>query len=516
MPKNYTNIDLPPGIQSNGTEYSNRGRWVDGSRVRWVRGAVRPIGGWSRFGVSTGQLNRLIDNPDDELARNIMAWRANDGSSLFAVGTNLRILAWGKALANVYDITPVDFTPRPDEVAAPDGYGNWFYSFESYGTRRPTEEQKQNVFAWCMRLWGQRLLAAPRGAPSRLYEWDTAFGNKMEIVANAPIDFDCFHVTDQRIVMCAGNPANPRLVKWSDRENNTVWTEAVDNLAGSITIPGIGRFLDIVTVQDQYLLVSETDVHVARYIGAPYVFGFDQLGDRCGALSAMSIVTTEDFAMWPGQNCFFYCDGASVRRVECGVMDKLMATVNKPQITKMQGFVNPGWSEIWWLYQSGEDDIDSYIFYDWVTDTWGQGSLDRVVGGGYATTGGLLMVSRDGYVYNHELQDVLPLDDGEDDSEIFLRSGPIELAGGNVTQYVKSIQPDFISEGAAIIKLIGRDRPGAPEREYGPFTITYPAVSNQPIPTRARGHTMAVHIEGLTGPWALGSMRLDFAIGGEK
>lgn len=516
MAKNYVNLDLPAGIRSNGTEYLNRGAWVDGSRVRWVRGAVRPIGGWSRFTVSTGQLDRVVTNPDDELARNIAAWRANDGSSLFAAGTNKKIYAWGKALSTVYDITPLDFTPRPDEIAAPEGYGNWFYGFESYGTRRPTEEQKQNVFAWCMRLWGHNLLAAPRGAPSRLYEWDTAFGNKMEIVANAPTDFDCFHVTDQRIVMCAGNPAEPRIVRWSDRENNTVWTPAINNYAGFQNVPGIGRFLDIVTVQDQYILVSETDVHVARYIGAPYVFSFDQLGDRCGALSAMSIVTTEDFAMWPGQNGFFYCDGSTVRRIECDVMDKLMSSINMPQITKMQGFVNPNWPEIWWLYQAGDGDIDSYVYYDWVAQTWGHGKLDRVAGGGYATTGGLIMMDREGFVYNHELADVLPIDTDEDDSAIFLKSGPIELTSGNTTQYIKSIQPDFISEGQVNVTLIGRDRPGAPEREYGPYTIRYPAERNQPVPVKARGHTVAVKIEGLNGPWALGSMRLDFAQGGEK
>lgn len=516
MPKNWINIDLPPGMKSNGTEYVNRGAWVDGSRVRWQRGALRPIGGWSLFSVSTGELNRVIIDPSEELARTIACWRANDGSSLFVVGTNKRLLAWGKAVSTVYDITPLGFTERPDEIASSNGYGDWFYGFDAYGTARPVDEAKQNTFSWCMRQWGQKLFAAPRGAPSKLYEWDTAFGNRAVTVAGAPIDFDCFHVTDQRIVMCAGDPVEPRLVRWSDREDASDWTPRVDNLAGFQNIPGIGRFLDIVTVQDQYILVSETDVHAARYIGAPYVFGFDQLGDRCGAVSAMSIVTTEDFAMWPGVNSFFMCDGTTVRRVECDVMDKMIGTMNSPQATKTQGFVNPGWPEIWWLYQSGEGDIDSYVFYDWSAQTWGAGKLDRVVGGGYATTGGLVMLDREGYAYNHELPEVLPLDPDDAASAIFVRSGPIELTNGNTVQYVKSIQPDFVAEGTVDVTLVGRDRPSAPERKYGPYSIPFPAVTNQPIPARARGHSMSVLIEGLTGSWTLGSMRLDFSTGGEK
>lgn len=516
MAKNWINIDLPPGLRSNGTEYVNRGNWVDGSRIRWSRGAIRPIGGWSLFTVSTGQLNRLILDPSQELARAIATWRANDGTSLYAVGTNKRVLAWGRALSTVYDITPLDFTERPAQNAAPDGYGNWFYGFESYGTRRPTEEVKQNTFSWCFRNWGQNLLAAPRNAPSKLYQWDTAFGNRMTAVPNAPIDFDCFHVTDQRIVMCAGSPTDPRLVQWSDREDLTDWTPAVDNMAGFQSLPGIGRFLDIVTVQDQCLLVSETDVYIGRYVSAPYVMGFEQLGERCGAVSAMSIVTTEDFAMWPGINSFFFCDGASVIRIECDVMDKIMDAIAMPQITKMTGFVNPHFPEIWWLYQAGEDDIDSYVYYDWVQKIWGHGKLDRVTGGGYATTGGLIMVDREGFVYNHEIQDALPLDPDEPDNAIFVRSGPIELTTGNTTQYVKAIQPDFAPQGVVSVSLIGKDAPQAPARTYGPFNIPFPSVKNQPIPARARGHSMAVLVEGLSGAWSLGSMRLDFAQGGEK
>ena len=305
MPKNYINIDLPAGMRSNGTEYANRGAWVDGSRVRWQRNALRPIGGWGRFSVASGYLNAIITNPDGEIARSLSAWRNNEGGSLYAVGTNKKLKAWGMADAVVHDITPVDFTERSPGVASADGYGDWFYGLDSYGTVRPVDAERLTTFSWCLRQWGQNLLAAPRGAPSKLYQWDTSFSNRAVTVANAPVNFDCFHVADQRIILTAGSPTDPRLVQWSDRENATEWSPQINNLAGFQNVPGVGRFLDIITVQDQYIFVSETDVHAARFIGAPYVFSFDQIGDRCGALSAMSIVTTEDFAMWPGA-CLLY------------------------------------------------------------------------------------------------------------------------------------------------------------------------------------------------------------------
>ena len=126
------------------------------------------------------------------------------------------------------------------------------------------------------------------------------------------------------------------------------------------------------------------------------------------------------------------------------------------------------------------------------------------------------MIDRQGYAYSHELPGVLPLDEGEAPNAVFARTGPIELSSGNTTQYVKAVQPDFITEGRVNVTLIGRDRPGAKARNFGPYTIDYPAKADQPVPVRARGHTISLLVEGLEGSWTLGSMRLDFSTGGEK
>lgn len=514
MAKDYINIDLPPGIRANGTEYANRGAWIDGSRIRWANNALRPIGGWTQFEIHGNLLPALFPDPSTEAARALMAWRLNDGVAMFAAATNNKVYAWGGINANVHDITPLDFTPRPKQPTAPSGYGNWYYGTAAYGKQRPHDEDMATAFSWTMRPWGQNLLIAPNGAPSKLYQWDANFGNRAAIVPNAPDNFDCFHVTNQRIVMVAGDGANPRLVKWSDSEDLEDWTPRADNKAGFQQLQGVGRFRAIVPLQDQMILVSETDTYVASYIGAPFVFSFDQLAENCGTPSPLAVVSNGSVVMWPGYNAFFVCDGNSVNQVPCDVMDKFAASLNEAQASKTVGFVNPYWTEFWWLYQEGPDDLDSYIYYDWAGQHWGYGKLSRTAGGGYATVGGLLMIAPDGKVYRHEQVGVLPIDSHP--SEVFAVSGPIEMAKGNRVQYVKAIQPDFIDAGQVDVTLIGRDRPGGPETAFGPYTISYPALTNQPMPARARGHTIKVKVEGKSNSWALGSMRLDFNIGGEK
>lgn len=511
----YINLDLPPGLRSNGTLYQSRGGWVACSRVRWYNNALRPIGGWEIFTEADGSpLGPIFPLPPIslEVARAIKSWKANDGSNLFVVATNAHLTAFNVAHSPA-DITPIDFTPRPPEVASSDGYGAWYYGESAYGTPRPFDELTASAFHWCLRTWGQNLLAAPRGAPSKLYQWATDFGTKAAVLSNAPVDFDCFHVTDQRIVMTAGYPTNPRLVQWSDSENNNLWAPAITNQAGSITLDGIGRIREIVTVQDQYVLVSDNDVHVCRYLGPPYIYGFDKVGDDCGTVSGPAVVATEDFAAWPGDNDFFVFDGASAVRLDCPCFDSFKADRNERQISKMVGFVNPHFPEIWWLYQAGVEEVDSYIFFNWKDNTWAMGRLDRTCGGGVSAAGGLLMVGGN-TVYYHELEGVVPADTSP--AEIYAETGPIELAKGNTTQFISSILPDFISDGEARIYLIGQDRPNAPTTVFGPYSVDYPASSKQPIPTRARGHTIRVRIEASRGVWTLGSMRLDFKAGGIK
>jgi len=42
-------VTPPAGIVKNGTDYANKGRWVDGNLVRFENGFLKPIGGWTKL-----------------------------------------------------------------------------------------------------------------------------------------------------------------------------------------------------------------------------------------------------------------------------------------------------------------------------------------------------------------------------------------------------------------------------------------------------------------------------------
>ena len=502
-------LDLPPGIVSDGTPYYRRGNWVDGSRVRWKEGVVMPIGGWARFGTNLGSLDRVITDPTTEVARAALGYTLNDGSAMFVVGTNKGLKAWYRGSTAISDITPADFVARPHEAEDATGYGMWFFGVDAYGTERQGDDlDRPDVFAWAFRNWGQNLLAAPKGKPSKLYEWVPTFGTPAAIVANTPTDFDCFHVTDQRIVMCAGTGAEPRLVQWSTRENNTEWAPTPENQAGSYTLPGTGRFKDIVSINGRYLLVSEADAYVCEYSGPPYIYGFEQAGEDCGTVSGLSIVAVGPRAMWLGEQSFYIFDGNAVAPLDCPVIERGLNDVNRSQVSKTVGFANPLWPEIWWLYQSGEEDLDSYVYYNWEVGYWAVGKLARTCAGGGASVGGLFMLGADGYAYNHELEGVAPIEN--DMSEVFVVSAPIEIAV-NASAYVHGFIGDYKKDGEVNIFIEGQDHPNGPKIPFGPYTVKYPQAGGQPTPMRARGQLLTLRVEGKSALWSQGSIKLQIA-----
>src|SRR5581483_6901160 len=123
-------LKLPPGLYRNGTTYQAKGRWYDGTLIRFFEGSVRPIGGWvTQVDVNNNPLGVLPGMP-----RCMLTWRYTDGSPLLVIGTTtkLKLLAGG----SYFDITPAGFTSgRIDSVYSGSGgsYGNLAYGAGAYG-----------------------------------------------------------------------------------------------------------------------------------------------------------------------------------------------------------------------------------------------------------------------------------------------------------------------------------------------------------------------------------------------
>ena len=91
-------LELRPGLNREGTDYSNEGGWYDGDKIRFRSGFPEKIGGWTRFSNSTYL----------GAARSLWNWFDLNSNSYIGVGTNLKYyIEFGSAFT---DITPIVYT----------------------------------------------------------------------------------------------------------------------------------------------------------------------------------------------------------------------------------------------------------------------------------------------------------------------------------------------------------------------------------------------------------------------
>ena len=94
-------LQFRPGLNREGTDYSNEGGWYDADKVRFRSGFPEKIGGWTR--MANAQFLGL--------ARSLWNWLALNSSNFLGVGTNVKYYIEQGGTYN--DITPVIYASSP-------------------------------------------------------------------------------------------------------------------------------------------------------------------------------------------------------------------------------------------------------------------------------------------------------------------------------------------------------------------------------------------------------------------
>ena len=496
-------LDFPPGLYKNGTPYSRRKRWTDGNLVRWHDGAWRPIGGWTRRQTAGADIAAIVATPANEAYRDIFAWRDLSNSQNTAFGSNLAVKHMNAA-GTITDITPGTYAPsNPSKDASVQaGFGQNPYGIGAYGSANNlvgTDPIPPN--RWAFANFGEILLYVSRSNGS-LYEVSPSALGAITVVTNSPSNLQDICVTDERQVFAIGGNGEPRRVQATDTEDRTDWTPAVSNQSIDRVLAGSGRLLRCIPVLNQILLLGETDASAGRYVGPPYIYSIDEVGENCGLIAAEAVAKTDRFAVWWGERNFWLYDG-TVQVLDCDVIDYLYDDMEPNQVSKIVAFSNTDFSEIWWLYQSLSStttEVDSYVVWNYRTRRWYTGRLDRTA----AVDKGVLlfpiMVSSVGEIYNHELDDVLPLGEGD----VFIASGVLEMANGHRNLACRYIWPDTESLGDVSFTLLGAEFPNTVEYTYGPYAY------NNPVPTTgAQGRQLRLRADFLSADAEMGINRLE-------
>ena len=491
----YIPIKLPPGIYRNGTEYQSAGRWYDANLVRWYENTLRPMGGWRKR--ASGQMSGSC--------RGFITWRDNTANRFIAAGTHTKLYAMNEA-GTLKEITPTGFTAGSASALSTTGYGYSTYGSLAYGTPRPDTGTITPATTWSMDTWGEYLIACSN-ADGKIYEWQLGFTTPTlaAVITNAPTSNKAVLVTAERIMFALGAGGNPRKIQWCDQENNTVWTPAGDNQAGDYELATPGTLLAGKRVKSVNLLFTDVDVHTASYVGAPFVYGFEKAGSGCGLISAQAVAAIDTAAIWMSRAGFWIYDGY-VKPLPSDVSDYVFGNINFNQASKIYAVHNSKFGEIWWYYpSSASNENDSYVTFNYRENHWNIGTLARTAGTDSGVFVNPLMVSTDGFIYEHEVGFAY------DSASLYAESGPVQLGNGDNIMSVRQVIPDEQTLGEAVVSFKTRNYPTGTQSTFGPYTAA------NPTSVRFSGRQVNVKVTGNTlADWRVGVMRLEAVPSGKR
>tara|TARA_R110000868_G_scaffold283879_1_gene544298 strand:+ start:1057 stop:2538 length:1482 start_codon:yes stop_codon:yes gene_type:complete len=488
-------LKIPPGVYRNGTEYQSAGRWFDANLVRWFENTLRPIGGWRKR--SSSQMTGSC--------RGLLTWRDNSGTRLIAAGTHSKLFVMNEA-GTLKDITPTGFTSGQADAIVKTGYGYNVYGSFAYGVARPDTGTRTPATTWSLDTFGEYLIGCS-SSDGKLYEWQLGFSTPTlaAAITNAPTGCQAVMSTAERFVFALGASSNPRSVKWCDQENNTNWTASATSQAGDFELQTVGALKAGKKVRGINLLFTDVDVHTATYVGLPYVYSFEKAASGCGLISSQAVAAIDATALWMSTSGFFIFDGY-VKPLPCDVSDYVFQNMNYNQASKVYAVHNSKYGEVWWFYpSSASNENDSYVTYNYRENHWNIGSLSRTAGVDRGVYLNPLMVSSDGYIYEHEVGYAY------DSGVLFAESGPLEIGNGDNIMSVRQVIPDEQTLGEVMVSFKTRNYPTSTESTYGPYSAA------QPTDVRFSGRLVKVRYTGnVLEDWRVGVSKLDAVAMGKR
>jgi hypothetical protein len=327
--------------------------------------------------------------------------------------------------------TLIDITPAggivPPTPPSQGGYGDGAYETgppDTYGTPRTLGEDAaidRLPDAFSLQNFGAILLAMT-SADGRLLAWNPASapGTKAAVVtpkAGSVVPHGrCFVVTPERFVQVFGatqdgTPADGgsfRRFAWCEQEDYTNWAYGdLTTQAGFIDIEPSSPVITAIATKSGTLFWTGKKCYRSRYLGTPFVYNYDELGENCTPWSPQSAVSTPSMTVWMSQQGPYAYDGTSLLPMSCKVRSWIDDDIDLLAVREESCAVHvANFNEFWWFFpQSPESNPGGHntraAVFNYAAGWWGQARCARSAGVTASYTSHTIMAN--GLVaYEHE------------------------------------------------------------------------------------------------------------------
>ena len=419
------------------------------------------------------------------------------------------------------------------------GWGTDTWSSDGWGDPSTSSSVTLEATYWSFDTFGEDLLATRvNGA---IYRWDTSTGTSTRAVkiSQAPTSNRSVLVSspDRHIFLFGtettnGTPStqDDLFLRFSSQEDYTTWTPTAENTAGTFRIQDGSKIITAKRSRGSILVWTDTALHALNNIGPPFIFGLNQVGANCGAVSANCVVDVNGTAFWMSQTAFYQFDGA-IQKLDCSVQDFVFDDINSTALGQVAVAVNVDFNEVTWYYPSeGEDYLNRSVTYNYLENVWYTNTgfvrtswVDRgVYPKPYATeystsaTGNAPVVlgvtAGATTVFSHETG----FNDDGTAMDTYITSGDFDIQEGDDVFLCSRIIPDFKNQvGNTDLTIKFANYPASTNTRTFTSTTT---PSTKFFSTRGRGRQANLKIANnqTDSNWRFGTIRIDIKPDGTR
>jgi hypothetical protein len=338
-------------------------------------------------------------------------------------------------------------------------------------------------------------------------------------------------------------------IRFSVDEDINNYTPEATNTAGTQRLQDGTKIMGALVAKENILVWTDNALYAMKFVGAPFTFGFEQVGTNCGLIGKNAAIEIDGVAYWMGNNGFFSFDG-TVNTLPCSVEDYVYDDIDTTKGQQICAGINNLFTEvIWWYPTANATFNDRYVVYN-----YGQDNANLPMGNWYTATNTNAMRTTwiDSLVYpkpyatafNSSNTGTFPAIQGETGlgQTVFFEhevgTDQINPDGSTtaLTSFVESFSfslqkdqsevflamrrflPNFkVLTGNNQVTISVKDFPADPSAAttLSPFTITS---STTKVDTRARGRYANIKIEntGAGESWRFGTFQVDLQPDGRR
>ena len=467
------------------------------------------------------------------------------GATRGALGTTAAPHSSGAVVTDASDYTGWGSAVQASTVTLESG----LWSLSNFGQVLVATISNSKTFTWNSGIAAKFTTRASTTTPGFETAIGTGVGNPTatRLTLISPTTRHLIHFGTETIIGDA-TTQDDMFVRFSDQEAINAYTIKATNTAGSQRLQDGTKIVGSIVAKENILVWTDNALYTMKFVGAPFTFGFEQVGTNCGLIGKNAAVEIDGVAYWMSNNGFFSFDG-TVNSLACSVEDYVFGDCDTTKGQQICAGINNLYTEVTFWYPTSTSNFnDRYV-------TFNYGESQSVPMGNWYTgvnTNSIRTSWIDSLIYpkpyassyksgNDGTFPVVIGQDGLGQTTLFEHETGTDQINpdGSTTALTSSLQsydialqqeqpetflamrrfvPDFKTlTGNANVTIGLKDYPSSSieESSLSPFTITSSTTKED---TRARGRYASLKIEntGLGEKWRFGTFLIDLQPDGKR